>query len=148
MSLKKIDKSFLLFMLLGGFVIYKTQAMNIGSFSDPGPGFFPFILGVLLIAVSSVSLVTAGTAERPEAVEKTDPKSVIYIVIALLGFRLCLPVLGFSSTTFLLFVLMLKVLGKRTWGITILYSCLFTGACLILFIKCLGVQFPRGILPY
>lgn len=140
-----MDKTALPFLILGLFVIFETRKMHIGSFSNPGPGLFPLLLGVILLISSLTSLFISNLGKVPRLSEATSLRNVIYVVGILLIFRFGLPVFGYNITTFLIFVLLLKIVGGQKWFKTIVYSIIFTSGSYLVFVKGFAIQFPKGI---
>ena len=144
----KMDKTALPFLILGVFVICESAKMPMGSFNDPDTGLFPLLLGIILLISSLISLLVSNLRGIRELSPAASLRNVIYAVGSLILFRFCLPVFGYSLTTFLTLVFLIKMVGLQRWGKTIAYSLLFTGACYLLFVEGLGIQFPRGIFRY
>lgn len=146
--MKKIDKSAIVFLVLGLFVIAETRNMTIGSFANPGPGLFPLLLGIILLIFSLISLFKSSVKKVFESSEKTKLRNVFYVLGILLFFRLSLPVLGYSLTTIIMFLFLLRIFGSKKWFLTIAWSIIFTGISYLMFGKWFLVQFPRGIFPF
>ncbi|HTM78060.1 MAG TPA: tripartite tricarboxylate transporter TctB family protein [Devosia sp.] len=54
---------------LGGYVVIQALAMSYYTPVGPGPGFFPFWLGLILIGLSAASLVASVVSKLPEVFE-------------------------------------------------------------------------------
>ena len=146
--MKKKDKSVFVFMALGVFVILEARAMNIGKFTDPGPGLFPLLLGIILLILSSISLLILSIEDLPKSSEKSTRKNVYYILGVLLAFILVLPVLGYGLTACLLLFFLIKIVSGQKCIPSVFWSILFTGASYLVFVRCLEVRFPKGIIPF
>ena len=149
--LKKTDKTAFIFMALGLFVIFESRRMYVGNLDDPGPGIFPLFLGILIFILSILALIKSlisNAEEIPKPREGIRLRNVYYIFGILLFFLFFLPVLGFSTTNFLMFVFLLKAVGGRKWFATIAWSLIITVAAYYVFAVKLLVLFPRGIIPY
>ena len=135
-------------MALGSFAIYKIRDVSIGTFTDPGPGLFPLLLGIILLIFSAISLFSSNLEKAPEISERIGLRNVFYMLAILLFFRICLPIAGYTLTTFLMFVFMIKVVGGRKWLSAVVWSALFTASSYFVFIKWLLVRFPTTALPF
>lgn len=86
----------LMFIVTGIGFAWGATAYSFGSSARPGPGYFPFGLGILLAVLGAVVLFKALTIES----EDGDPigswawRPLVVIVIAVAGFGLILPKLG------------------------------------------------------
>lgn len=143
-----MDKSAIPFLMLGLLVIFETRKMHMGGFSNPGPGLFPLLLGVILLISSLISLFITNLGKVPGISEATSPRNVIYVIGILLAFRFSLPVFGYSLTTFLIFVLLIKIVAGQKWFKTFVYSTIFTTGSYLVFVKGLAIPFPKGIFQF
>lgn len=117
-NLNKDRLSAILLVLLGTTVILEGGRYGIGSLRSMGPGFFPVILGVLLVLVgvaigfsapaSTPSSVAAIARDRPRLV---DWRSWSCILGGVLGFILLGRTLGLAPATFA--VVFISALGDR-----------------------------------
>lgn len=135
---------------LGLFVFLYSYRLGIGSAHSPGPGFFPFWLGILfaLLAVVILAKLFLQWAEREVPNEKVSPAnfSKVGIVTAILfAYALQVETLGYQVTTFLALILLFRSGGYRSWSKIFGYSFLVVVATHFLFTY-LGVHFPPGVL--
>ena len=146
--MKKYDKSALVFLVMGILIILGTRNLRIGTFFSPGSGLFPLLLGILLVVLSAISFFVSNTEKLPKLSSALLPRIVMTAIALLFAYRFCLPVLGYSLSTLLLFILLLKILGKQGWVPTVVWSVTITAGSYLIFIQWLGVAFPRGIIPF
>ncbi len=144
--MKKVDKSALAFLAVGVLILLGTRSLRTGSFSGPGPGLFPLCLGVLLIIFSMISFFVSNPEKLPKLSWGMIPRSAWYVIGILFAYRYSLPVFGYSLSTFILFIFLLKFVGGRSWLPSIVWSGAITAVSNLLFIQALGVLFPEGIL--
>jgi putative tricarboxylic transport membrane protein len=146
-----VDKSAVFLILLGVFAVIQAERMNIGSFSQPGPGLFPFLSGILLSTLSVISLIRSNLkrVRKPsERMQRANLLKVFCVLAAVLLFRFLLPLLGYLLSSLVLLVVLIKVVGDRKWPQTVLWAAVFSGASYVLFSRWLMVQFPEGLLPF
>ena len=147
----RVDKSAVFLILLGLFAVIQAGRMDIGNFSRPGPGLFPFLSGILLSTLSLISLIRSnvkGVRKPPERMQVTNLLKVLCVLGTVLFFRFSLPFLGYLFASFVLLVVLIKIVGDRKWPQTILWAAVFSGASYILFSRWLMVQFPQGLFPF
>ena len=126
--------------------------LSLGSFQNPGPGFFPFIaglvLGVLAVTVFFQARRAASSTEETKAPLWANPsgvKKVVLTTIALLVYAIGMQYLGFLVSTFIFFVFLLRTIEPQRWGLVILESLLASGISYVIFEIWLQAQLPRGI---
>ena len=97
----------LMFLVTGIVFAWGATNYNFGSSASPGPGYFPFGLGILLALLGCVVLFKALTIETEggEPVGKFAWKPLITIVGAIVVFGIALPRLGMAVTLPLLIVI-------------------------------------------
>ncbi len=139
-----------LLVLFGGFVIRESLELSYyGTDFGPGPGFFSFWLGVLLIALSAVQLV--GTYRRPFAAlpdgflpNGDGLRRMLCIFGALLAALLVMNRLGFSATVLLFCVFLFRTLGRQAWWVTVVLSLIGSFGLAYIF-GLLQVMLPTGL---
>jgi putative tricarboxylic transport membrane protein len=146
--MKKVDKSALVFLVIGLLIILGTRNLRTGSFSSPGPGLFPLCIGMLLVLFSGTSFFVSNPEKLPKLSWALMPRPVLYVIGILFVYRFSLPVLGYSLSTLFLFIFLLKIVGGQRWLPTLVWSVVITAASALLFIQGLGVLFPVGIIPF
>jgi putative tricarboxylic transport membrane protein len=135
------------------FVCIEARRVGVGDFRSQGPGFLPFLSGVMLSALS-ISLVVSSTlkkTEKPEIKNLWKGMSwgkVALILSLLLIYALLLPILGYLMATFGLIILLLGIIGKTKVWIKVVASIITALSTYIVFYVWLGVQLPKGILGF
>lgn len=125
---------------------------GLGRLMAPGPGFLPFVAGVVLSLLSiGLFMMTLRTKNgRQEKVsfwkEKKSWKNILYSLLSLIFFLVLLNHLGYIVTTFVFFIYLMKFVGKKRLGFCILIAIL--GSCISYFIfgLWLEVPLPQGII--
>ena len=132
--------------------LLQASCYGIGSFHDPGAGFFPFLMGIVVCVLSSFLLFSAifskkQAKEPPELLRVVlTRKKVLYIVFALVAYGLLLERLGFILTTFFVFTFILQVTEPQKLWVSLVSGITASLVCYALFYVALGVPLPRGIL--
>ncbi len=140
--------SSIFFMLMGGFLAWKSIDLSIGSIRAPGPGFFPFVLSLLLIGLAFIIFLQALKKEaRP--LEKGLKRSRVAIALgAIILYALLMDPLGYLISTFLLILLLLKIMARKAWWWGPAVACIVTVISYALFKIWLQVLLPDGILRF
>ncbi|HET7875833.1 MAG TPA: tripartite tricarboxylate transporter TctB family protein [Methylomirabilota bacterium] len=134
------------FLAASAFYLFQTAQLPQGSLEQPGPGLFPMLVGVLLLASS----VAFGLQElRPSAglLARPSPETgrrVAGIVAALAAFCFLLPWLGYGVTALGLLLTLLRLFGLKRWGAVAAAALVATLASYYLFAVILGVPLPAG----
>jgi putative tricarboxylic transport membrane protein len=118
----------------------------------PGPGFLPFVTGLLLVALSLILLFSRLVSKRDGGELTGAPmprgealKRILQALGALCLYVLILEPLGFAMTTFLFMIVILR-LAPRRWTFIIPAALGATAFFFLLFKVFLGVPLPPGIL--
>ena len=158
----KIGSTVFAGLMLAVGLVYEYMAMDMprGSLAYPGPGLFPMIIGIFLIATAlgcllqeilprkegktpaAVSLTiqdSAGPGERK--VEKT-----FQLTALLIGYILVLKTLGFPIAICAFLVLAIRIFGYRRWFPTVVMAVVIAGISYVAFALWLKVPLPLGIL--
>jgi putative tricarboxylic transport membrane protein len=139
----------LLFSLLTCVEAYR---LRLGTINNPGPGFFPFSAGLIMLIVSLAALFQS-TAGRKKA-EKTTPQepvrwwNIVIILAAITAYAFSLEKIGFLINTFLFICLMLKVVEPQTWKTAIIGGLITSIAANLVFNVIFQTHIPRGILGF
>ena len=127
----------------------ESYRLNIGEIRNPGPGFFPFCVGLVMAGLSLIAIIqSAGKYEREEKSEHQEPFrwwNIAIILAAILAYALVLETVGFLICTFLFVSLLLKVVEPQSWKATILGGLIMAVSADILFNLILQSQIPSGI---
>lgn len=140
----------LIFLILGLFGIWQACRLPHGSFSQPGPGFLPLYLS-LVIFFLAFALIATEWRERTVKPKVGMHKSGLKVVLtlgALVGYVFLLKPVGFLIITFFLLFFMFYIVQKIRWPLSLLLSLVTPVLARIVFGTFLGVPFPDGILGF
>ena len=142
----------LVWLTLAAFILLESFQLGLGKLNSPGPGFLPMLTSVAL-AVLSVLFICEARMEKntTRGRETLSYRDINWnkIVLSLLGltcYALVLEELGFLLGTFLLMILLFKVLGTKKWRHIVLRSIISSVLSYIIFAQLLHCQLPRGII--
>lgn len=134
----------LMFVVVGVAFAWGATEYAFGNSARPGPGYFPFGLGVLLALLGGMVLFKALTLES----EGGDPigpiawRPLLVIVLAIAFFGFALPRLGLACTLPVLIVLSALAGSEFRWRDVLVTSVVLTVGSWALFIVGLKLTIP------
>jgi len=151
--MRRSDIAVSLFLIgLAGFILLQTQGLTFGNIRTPQTGFFPFLLACLLIVLSIILLVQAlrqsATGPSLRQIGAKGWQRIGTIFLVLVGFALALESAGYLISSFLLMVVLLRVIEPQKWGLVILLAGVTALATYLIFARLLNVPLPQGFLPF
>ena len=127
---------------LGVAGLVMSLAMGLGNPEKPEPGMWPFIISLVMVAMS-VALLLFGRKKLDAEAFSSSSWQVGAGVATLVGFVLVVGVAGFEIPSLLLTFIWLRFLGKETWRMSILLSFIVTAAFYLIFVVALSVPIPH-----
>ncbi len=136
--------------LAAGAVLYTFESTRYGwgTPAEPGPGLYPFLVGILLLA-GSLGCGMEALLHHPQ--EKIDwPKGqprlrILTMLTASVGYVVSLPYLGHFVAGSLVVFVVLHVMGMKHLFLKLGLSIAMGLASYYLFAVVLGVPIPRGM---
>jgi putative tricarboxylic transport membrane protein len=148
---QKITAAILLVFSLLYFL--KGLGLQMGTPRNPGPGFIPVIIGILLVASTGFYWVRVFHPKGLGGEEKRTPEGERKNYAAILGitgcavlFPLLLETLKFLVTTFAVSFLMLSLLKPKKWAFAFFLAAGMSVSSFLIFSRLLGVALPMGFL--
>ena len=133
-----------MFLVVGVAFAWGSTAYSFGSSARPGPGYFPFGLGVILAILGAIELFKALAIES----EGGDPiggvawRPLLVIIGSIVVFGAALPRLGMVITLPLLIIIAALAGDEFRWKEAIINSIVLTIASWVIFIWGLGLIIP------
>jgi putative tricarboxylic transport membrane protein len=131
-------------------VCIESIRAGFGNLKDPGPGFLPLCVGVILGAFAIILLIKSSKDKRVK-VTKVNPfrkirlSKVILFLASLFAYTTLLVSLGYLITTLVLMVSLFVVMERSGLWIEIIIAPIVVLISYVVFYKWLGIQLPRGI---
>jgi putative tricarboxylic transport membrane protein len=139
----------LLFSLITCIEAYR---LKLGEIQKPGPGFFPFGVGLVMLGLSLAALFQSiGKKSDMQKSVRREPLrwwNIVIILAAIIAYALSVETIGFLVITFLFVCLMLKVVEPQTWKKAILGGLITAVAANLVFNVIFRAQIPSGILGF
>ncbi|MEO6163220.1 MAG: tripartite tricarboxylate transporter TctB family protein [Candidatus Binatia bacterium] len=133
-----------------GYILFESTRLRIGSFRVPQTGFFPRVLGILLVLLTLIELLRAlrqpESANAPGKIASEGWFRIGATLATMLGFALVMEQLGFLLATFFLMVLLLRAIEAPRWPKVLIVALITSLLSYGLFAWLLGVPLPAGIL--
>ena len=150
--MRRDQGSSLLWLGVAVLICIGSLQLSLGTFNNPGPGFFPFGAGLILGILAAVVFVqprrAASSSKGNRESVLVSPgagKKIVLTTVALLAYVVGMEYLGFLISTFIFLAFVLRTIEPQRWGVVILESLLASGICYFVFQIWLQVELPRGI---
>ena len=140
----------MVFLALGLFIMWQSFSIRYMTALGPGPGFFGVWLGGLLALMSAIFFVQNSLPrwrrDEPFVLlpERVARFRLLVILAALVLTILVMPLLGFRLTVFGLCVVILGIVGRQPWWLTLLIAAIASFGVFYVFNDLLSVVLPVG----
>ncbi|WP_370262892.1 tripartite tricarboxylate transporter TctB family protein [Limnobacter sp.] len=131
----------LLYLIAGAAAFYIAIDYEMGSAVSMGPGYFPKVLSVLLMAIGAISLVRSFLVEGEPVVGFAFGKS-LYIALSVLVFALLAEGAGMAVAVAAVFMVSAVASSFFNWKQAALIAGGAALFCSLVFVKGLGVPLP------
>ena len=134
----------LLFAVIGAAAVVIGRGYPLGSTAQMGPGYFPMLVGGLLILIGLIVAVRAFAA-RSEAIERLDIKSVLLVIGAVAVFAAGIEHLGLVLSILLVVILGYAANSERKLTELLILALVLALASAAIFVY--GLQLPFKVWP-
>ncbi len=150
----------LIWLLLGTFISILAFRYKVGNLNNPGAGFIPFYLGILLgisglilhITTYSFDLKTSNNNHQDTLISETEIRKKLKVpllsVLITFAYIVLLNSAGFLLTSFIFLFVLFKLSHPAKWFLPLLLSVSTVILTYVVFSVWLQSQFPRGILSF
>ncbi len=134
--------------------MWEAGKLGIGTPRTPSPGFFPFILGVVLVLLCLIR-------DGARSLRRKDPDAsfeglwhglrwnkTLLILGSVTAYIFLLEPVGYLLTTLVLMAFLFKGIEPQKWWVALTGAVLSSAVTYILFRLLLQVQLPRGIFSF
>jgi putative tricarboxylic transport membrane protein len=145
--------SAIFFIGVGIFFSLYGRTVEIGEWSEPGPGFMPFWSGVVLAVMAFFLLLGSFKRKEWQIMPPFFPladswKRVALAFLAMVAYLLLFKILGFTLDTFMFIVFLLKTIFPQNWTRTLIVASATAIMARLIFINFLETQLPLGFLGF
>jgi putative tricarboxylic transport membrane protein len=132
--------------LFGAVVLVGSLDVGIGWGAEgPRPGFFPFYIGLIIIASSAVNLVQMTRTDRGSGfAEWSQLHQVLLVLVPTAIYVVSVPYVGMYLSSAVLIAVFMLWLGKYHWLLTAAISIGTSAAIYLMFEKWFLVPLPKG----
>jgi len=132
---------------------FKGLNLQVGVPKNPGPGFIPVIIGILLVSCTGFYMVRVfrkggleGKGEKTSEGGKKNYAAILGITACAILFPLILETLKFLMTTFVVSFFMFLVLKPKKRAFALFLAAGMSLSSFLIFARLLGVGLPMGFL--
>jgi hypothetical protein len=132
-----------MFVAFGAFFAGFGTQYTFGSAARMGPGYFPTVLGLIVIGLGIIVAIgglSAGAAE--EKVARFDWQTLLLVIGPIVLFGLLLNPLGLVVSLFVLVAVSSYASHEFKWREALINAVVLIALCLIIFVWALKLQFP------
>ena len=133
--------------VLGIFIIITSLTYGLGTLRRPGPGLYPFFIGLSIAIFSMVLFISELRPQtRPPLFSRGDIKTLLFMMAAFCLWILMIPFLGYVIVTLLVTYVFCKIMKLEGLWKPISISAGMALFIYLLFDYWLYIDLPRGIL--
>jgi hypothetical protein len=130
-----------LLIATGAVAIYMARNYAFGSSLRMGPGYFPTVLGAMLIAFGIYFGAQGLRADAEKLTQSWSLRALIVLPLSLVGFGLLIDRAGFIPAMLALIVVSAAASKQSRLVEVLLFSVLLTVFCIVVFIWALGLPY-------
>jgi putative tricarboxylic transport membrane protein len=141
-------------LILSIFICWQSLDHSLGSIHNPGPGFWPFWLGIILGAMSVVLFIKSSLMKknvkmvREIWVQEIRWGKVLAVLVALVIYSFSLEYIGFLTMTFLLMLFLLRFIEPQSWKAVFSWTLIGSAGAYLIFEIWLKLRLPKGFLGF
>lgn len=153
---RKDFQSGLCLLILGLLLTYQSTKLSVWSRIGPDEGFFPLLLGILIMGLSLLVIVQSLFSARAQEKEKTleEQKREVSLfrlasyAIPMLLYALLIEWVGFLITSGLFLIIIFKYVERQSWKITSLVGLFSIIGSYLIFVVWFKVPLPKGLIKW
>ena len=137
----------LVIALAGAVFAVLAWPMPRGDVGNPGTGFLPFVLGLLLVLLGLACALRALRTRDGQAAVALGGRKTLICILALAGAVLAFIPLGFLPTTAIFLTVLFATLAGISWPRAALSALAASVVLWLVFQTALGLGLPAGVMP-
>ncbi|HEX5605664.1 MAG TPA: tripartite tricarboxylate transporter TctB family protein [Candidatus Binatia bacterium] len=130
------------------FVMWESRQLPLGTFRHPGPAYVPVLLASLLLLFAIFILFTASRAPKLSSLQWTEWRHALAIFACSVFSVFAIERLGYRLTMLLMLAFLVKLVEKRGWIVSLIFSFSLSWGSYFLFYTLLRVPLPQGPLGF
>jgi hypothetical protein len=133
-----------LLAVIGLVFAWQASLLDFGGFDLPGPGFFPLVLGVVVIAFSTLIAIEGFRGAGEGETVELGHRDVLIVMVAMVAVAALFEPLGAYLSLGLFGAVLLVLLARVSAPLAMAAAGVAMVACWYFFQVLLGLQLPRG----
>ncbi|MBI2371164.1 MAG: tripartite tricarboxylate transporter TctB family protein [Deltaproteobacteria bacterium] len=129
-------------------VMWETRVLPLGSLHNPGPGYMPMLLAIVLAGMGLLVALGGGSSPPLASLEWAEGKHALAILGGCAFAALALERLGYRLTVIILLVFLLWLVERKRPGVVAAWALGLAFGSFFLFANLLKVPLPRGPLGF
>jgi putative tricarboxylic transport membrane protein len=144
----------LFFLALAAFICQQSMGIGVGTLVRPGPGLLSFgagaVMGLLALACLIGTFLKGGAGNEPsgDADSGSHTATVAAICLSLFVYTIAVNWLGFVLSTLMFVIFLFRIVETESWWRSLLKGILVTAGNYLVFVVWLGINLPKGFLPW
>jgi hypothetical protein len=132
-------------LTFGAIALYESAKLPFGTVRNPGQGFFPWWISVLIILLAIVLLAQTLTS-RPSTHQQAPGRigKVAGLLLVLTAYTALLDSLGYLLCTFFLVLFMLRAINPQRWPVALGAAAIIATGSYVICTIWLRVPLPQG----
>jgi putative tricarboxylic transport membrane protein len=138
-------------LILSAGYLHMSLDLPMGALDEPGAGLFPILVAAVMAFASAAAMWEGHRSSTSEAIELptgSDHARLMKLVLLLSGYFVAIPWLGYSASSFIFCIALIRLLSDTAWIRCVLYSFVMTAAVYLVFIYLLKVPMPTMALEF
>lgn len=132
----------LVFVAIGGFFALNALVnLRLGSTLSMGPGYFPVMLGTILVALG-IAIALAGIARPREVATRVPWRGLVLVIGSIVLFGATTRGLGFAPALAASVFMAAMSSGRLGWRAAAVLSLVLTLFCIAVFVWALALPYP------
>lgn len=141
-----------LLMSIGLYLVSQSGKIGYSDMGGPGPGFFPFWVGILLAITAFFWLLAEFRAHKDTQIEQDlDPKGIYRVgrlLLSVMALTFFFVPVGYNISVLLFMLFLTSTMGKGRVVTNVIVSLISSFGIYLVFEKLLDVPLPDSFIPF
>jgi putative tricarboxylic transport membrane protein len=142
MTIDRLSGGFL--VLMGLFVVWERRVLPLGTTGNPGPGYVPLMLALLLIVLGTILIIRGKGAKAFRSITWPEAPHAVAILGCCLFITLFMETIGYRIAMLIVLGFLFGVMERIKIWLTLVLTFGFAFGTFWLFDTLLRVPLPRG----
>ena len=133
-------------LFIGLAIVWQATRLRLGTFTVPGPGLFPLLIGCVIVLLAICLLIFPAGSGDSRGFAWARLRKVLPVYGSLIAYFIILEWVGFAVASFGLLLYLSIAIGKQRIVGALVRAIIMTGLSYILFELVLKTPLPKGFL--